>query len=98
MAAGLAIENESQPPSDPDEISRKMSINSAVLPCEWKNTKINLIDTPGYPDFVGEAVGSLRAEVLSCSTGPFDFDAIGEGGSSQSEVKAEITLRRKGRA
>jgi len=46
---------------DADEISRKMSINSAVLPCEWKNTKINLIDTPGYPDFVGEVVGSLRA-------------------------------------
>ncbi len=46
---------------DPDEISRKMSINAAVLPCEWKNTKINFIDTPGYPDFVGDVVGSLRA-------------------------------------
>lgn len=46
---------------DPDEISRKMSINSSVLPCEWKNVKINMIDTPGYPDFVGEVVGSLRA-------------------------------------
>ncbi len=46
---------------DPDEISRKMSINAAVLPCEWKNTKINFIDTPGYPDFVGDVVSSLRA-------------------------------------
>ena len=46
---------------DPDEIHRKMSINAAVLPCEWKNTKINLIDTPGYPDFVGDVVSSLRA-------------------------------------
>lgn len=46
---------------DQDEISRKMSINSAVLPCEWKDTKINIVDTPGYPDFVGEVVGSLRA-------------------------------------
>jgi elongation factor G len=46
---------------DADEISRRMSINSSVLPCEWKNTKINLIDTPGYADFVGEVVGSLRA-------------------------------------
>ena len=46
---------------DPDEIHRKMSINASVLPCEWKNTKINLIDTPGYPDFVGDVVGSLRA-------------------------------------
>lgn len=46
---------------DPDEISRKMSLNAAVLPCEWKNAKINFVDTPGYPDFVGDVVGSLRA-------------------------------------
>lgn len=46
---------------DPDEVSRKQSINAAVLPCEWKNTKINVVDTPGYPDFVGDVVGSLRA-------------------------------------
>lgn len=46
---------------DPDEIQRKMSLNSAVLPCEWKNTKINFVDTPGYPDFVGDVTGSLRA-------------------------------------
>jgi len=46
---------------DPDEIARKMSINAAVLPCEWKNTKINFVDTPGYPDFVGDVVSSLRA-------------------------------------
>lgn len=46
---------------DPDEIGRKMSINAAVLPCEWKNHKINFIDTPGYPDFTGDVVGSLRA-------------------------------------
>ncbi|MCL5102694.1 MAG: elongation factor G [Armatimonadetes bacterium] len=46
---------------DADEIQRKMSINASVLPCEWKNTKINLIDTPGYPDFVGDVISSLRA-------------------------------------
>ena len=46
---------------DPDEIQRKMSINASVLPCEWKDTKINLIDTPGYPDFIGDVIGSLRA-------------------------------------
>lgn len=46
---------------DPDEIQRKMSINSSLLPCEWKGTKINVIDTPGYPDFIGEVVGALRA-------------------------------------
>jgi elongation factor G len=46
---------------DPEEIQRRMSINASVLPCEWKNTKINVIDTPGYLDFVGDVVGSLRA-------------------------------------
>lgn len=46
---------------DPDEIQRKISINASVLPCEWKNTKINMIDTPGYPDFIGDVIGSLRA-------------------------------------
>lgn len=46
---------------DQDEIQRRMSLNAAVLPCEWKKSKINLIDTPGYPDFVGDVVGSLRA-------------------------------------
>lgn len=46
---------------DADEIARKMSINASVLPCQWKNKKINLIDTPGYPDFVGDVIGALRA-------------------------------------
>jgi len=46
---------------DPEEVQRRMSINASVLPCEWKNTKINVIDTPGYLDFVGDVVGSLRA-------------------------------------
>ncbi len=46
---------------DPEEIQRKMSINSTVLHSEWKNTKINLVDTPGYPDFIGDVVGAMRA-------------------------------------
>lgn len=45
---------------DPDEIKHKISINVTVLPCLWKNTKINLLDTPGYPDFVGEVRAALR--------------------------------------
>jgi len=46
---------------DPDELKRKISVNVAVLPCEWKETRINIIDTPGYADFVGEAKAGLRA-------------------------------------
>src|SRR5947209_13293262 len=46
---------------DPDEIKRKMSVNVSVLPCEWKGKKVNLLDTPGYADFVGEPKCGLRA-------------------------------------
>jgi elongation factor G len=46
---------------EPEEIKRKISISLALAPCEWKNCKLNLIDTPGYADFIGEVVGALRA-------------------------------------
>ena len=45
---------------DPDELKRRMSLNVKVLPVEWKNHKINFIDTPGYADFVGEVKAGLR--------------------------------------
>jgi elongation factor G len=45
---------------DPDEIQRKISINLSVLPYVWQNVKVNLLDTPGYSDFVGEVKSALR--------------------------------------
>lgn len=45
---------------DPEEIKRQISISSSVLPFEWKDKKINILDTPGYFDFVGEVIASLR--------------------------------------
>ena len=48
-----------------DEISRKFSISSSLLHCEWKNHKINLVDTPGYLDFISEANGVVRVVDLS---------------------------------
>jgi len=45
---------------DPDEIKRKISINLSLLPCEWQGKKINIIDTPGYADFVGEMKAGMR--------------------------------------
>ena len=45
---------------DPTEIKRKISINLAILPCDWKETKLNLLDTPGYSDFVGEVKAAVR--------------------------------------
>jgi elongation factor G len=59
---------------DPDEIKRHISIQTSILPCEWKNTKINLLDTPGYVDFVGEVRSAIRVtesavEVASAASG-----------------------------
>jgi elongation factor G len=45
---------------DPDETRRQSSINLSVLPLEWKGSKVNIIDTPGYADFVGEVGAALR--------------------------------------
>jgi len=44
-----------------DEIERQISISTALSHGDWNDHKLNLIDTPGYPDFFGEVVGALRA-------------------------------------
>ena len=44
-----------------EETKRKMTIGDALAVTEWKNNKINFIDTPGYPDFVAEVQGALAA-------------------------------------
>ncbi|MFQ5827951.1 MAG: elongation factor G [Candidatus Methylomirabilia bacterium] len=46
---------------DPDEIKRQISLNSAIAYCHWKGHRLNLIDTPGYGDFISEAKAGLRA-------------------------------------
>ncbi|MBR3146953.1 MAG: elongation factor G [Eubacterium sp.] len=46
---------------DKMEIERGSSINTSIIPVEWKGTKINFIDTPGDFDFVGEVTAALRA-------------------------------------
>ena len=46
---------------DSEEIKRQVSIMTAVAPIEWKNTKINLIDTPGLLDFAGGVAEGMRA-------------------------------------
>ncbi len=46
---------------DPLEKEYKHSLNSAIVNFSWKNTHIHLIDTPGSPDFMGQAIGALAA-------------------------------------
>ena len=43
-----------------EEIRRGISLSTAVIPVEYKDCKINLLDTPGYTDFIGEVISALR--------------------------------------
>ncbi len=57
-----------------DEVERNISINTSLLHGVWRDHKLNIIDTPGYTDFFGEVVGSMRAvdtifAVVSASSG-----------------------------
>lgn len=44
----------------PEEAKKGMTIHTSIVPAEWRGTKINLLDTPGFSDFVGEVRGALR--------------------------------------
>lgn len=59
---------------EPEEQRRGSSIQLSVLPCSWKDHRINLLDTPGYPDFRGDMVSAVRVAdsvilVISAASG-----------------------------
>lgn len=58
---GKVDDGSSQIDYDPMEIKRKQTLTAKVVPVEWKNCKINFIDTPGYADFLGEAICGIGA-------------------------------------
>jgi elongation factor G len=58
--------------SEPDEQARQMSISASLSSFEWDERKINLIDTPGEPSFVADALGSLRV----CESAIFVVNAV----------------------
>lgn len=66
---------------DPEEIRRHISVNTAVAPWEWAGHKVNLLDTPGYADFVGEVKGAIRVS---------DAVVIVIGAASGVEVGTEL--------
>ncbi|MBL8060502.1 MAG: elongation factor G [Chthonomonas sp.] len=66
---GTTDAGSSQADFDPLEVKRHISIAASVLPLEWHGHKINLIDCPGYPDFIGDLHGVARvveAMILVC--------------------------------
>lgn len=59
---------------DPEEVKRKISIRTSLIPVEWKEHKINVLDTPGYFDFVGNVKEALSVSdaaviVMKASSG-----------------------------
>src|SRR6202790_234503 len=58
--------------SDPDEQARQMSISAALSSFEWRERKINVLDTPGEPSFVADALGALRV----CESAVFVINAV----------------------
>lgn len=65
---------------DAEERKRRISISASIAPIEWKNTKINLVDIPGYFDFVGEYIQGMR---------PVDVAMIVVSGASGVKVGTE---------
>jgi elongation factor G len=58
---GCVDEGTSVSDFDSEEKERKTTIYSSVLHCNWQGKEINVIDTPGYPDFISGAIGALSA-------------------------------------
>ncbi|MDD4169408.1 MAG: elongation factor G [Desulfotomaculaceae bacterium] len=69
----------------PEEVARQITIHTSLVPCEWNNTKINLLDTPGFSDFIGEVKGALK--VADCAM--FVVSAV-DGVEVQHEVIWDI--------
>lgn len=64
-----------------EEIQRNISISTSLIPIEQNGIKVNILDTPGYSDFIGEVISALR--VVEC--GALILDGVGGV-----EVQAEI--------
>ncbi len=58
--------------SDPDEQARQMSISATLSSLSWQDRKINLLDTPGEPSFIADALGALRV----CESAVFVVNAV----------------------
>src|SRR6202000_3078738 len=67
--------------ADEDEKSRGMSISASLASFEWRDVKVNLIDTPGEPSFIADALGALRV----CESSVFVINAV---------MSVEVSTRR----
>jgi elongation factor G len=69
---GSVVDGTTVSDSDPDEKARQMSISAALSSFEWQERKVNLLDTPGDPSFIADALGALRV----CESAVFVVNAV----------------------
>jgi elongation factor G len=69
---GRVTEGTTVSDADADEKARQMSISATLTSFEWQERKVNLLDTPGEPSFVADALGSLRV----CESAIFVVNAV----------------------
>jgi elongation factor G len=69
---GTIVDGTTVSDSDPDEKARQMSISLALSSFQWLERKVNLLDTPGDPSFIADALGALRV----CESAVFVVDAV----------------------
>jgi elongation factor G len=69
---GTIVDGTTVSDSDPDEKARQMSISLALSSFQWLDRKVNLLDTPGDPSFIADALGALRV----CESAVFVVDAV----------------------
>jgi elongation factor G len=69
---GSVLDGTTSSDIDPDEQARQMSISTTLSSFEWSERKINLLDTPGEPSFVADALGALRV----CESAIFVINAV----------------------
>ncbi|MFH0769233.1 MAG: elongation factor G [Chloroflexota bacterium] len=84
---------------DPAEVKHKISINLSILPCQWKGMKVNLLDTPGYSDFVGEVKAAVRvsegAVIVVCAASGVEVGTEQVWGYSEEAKLARLILINK---
>ena len=69
---GSVVDGTTASDVDPDEQSRQLSISAALTSFDWSGRKINLIDTPGDPSFIADALCALRV----CEAAVFVVNAV----------------------
>mgnify|MGYP001442108389 FL=1 len=57
---------------DAEEVKREFSISTSIAPIDWKGARINVLDAPCYPDFIGDAYAAMSV----CETALFVVDAV----------------------